>query len=401
MLNLIREIEGKLLDAMIAEGKSPEDESIKLEIQEWKLMKKKLAVVEKMSKALSGRIAELEKNFEEVIKGVDGNKAVIDGAILEYTQKKGNTTVKYKEAVDYALKMVNEAQKRVIEDFVTSVTKSGEIRNVLSITDPELEKYLIDLGDAKGGDMMSKIETAARAGFDRLPAQVKNAKKRVVKEGVTDNIAKVVKHLVSGFKRVFASFFKSMAKADKATASFLKAVKADPMMESDDTIIVSKTELTEMAASRKFTSGGMKSSEAKMLVKQFKAGEETYDMKDGRQFQAKKAVKGDMLEKGMIVLASYNSTNQGAQIYEVLGFTAPGDDSKPVYDTAKQAFKACKVASLRALSTLGRDERSQVYVKDLEDGDEGGWFYPYEGAWVRGSGAEKLSFTLVEEIKAK
>jgi hypothetical protein len=159
-------------------------------------------------------------------------------------------------------------------------------------------------------------------------------------------------------------------------------------------------ELLEMAASRKFSSGAMRSSEAKMLVKQFKAGEETYDMKDGRKFQAKKSIKGDMLEKGMIVLASYDANNQGAQIYEVLGFTAPGDDSKPVYDTAKQAMKACKVSSLRALSDVDANERSSLFVKDLEDGDSGPWFYPDRGAWVRGSGAEKLSFTLVEEIKS-
>lgn len=230
-MNLIKEMEGKLLDQIINEAKSPQDEAIKASITEWKLLQKKLAVVNKIAKAVTSRITELETGFEEVIKGIDGNKTVVDGAIIEYTQKKGNTTVKYKEAVDYALKMVNEAQKKVLEDFVKSVTKSGEIKNVLAVVDPDLEKFLIDLSSIDGTDMMDKIEDAARAGFDRLPKQVANAKKRVVKEGVGENIAKVVKNLVSKFKTVFRSVFKSIDKADKAASAFASAVKADPLKE--------------------------------------------------------------------------------------------------------------------------------------------------------------------------
>jgi hypothetical protein len=173
----------------------------------------------------------------------------------------------------------------------------------------------------------------------------------------------------------------------------LKAVKADPLKESTE-------ELAEMAASRSFTSGYMKSSNAKALVKAFKAGEETYEFKNGRSFKADKAIRGDKLETGMVVLASYDSTNQGAQIYEVLGFTDPTVElDDPKFKTAKEAMTACKVTSLKALSNLGQGEASKMVVKDLEDGDEGAWFYAYNGSWARGSGAEKLSFTLVEEVK--
>lgn len=233
MLQMIKEMEGRILDAVLAEGKSPQDESIKAAIAEWKLMKKKMAVIEKMSKAISDRIGELEAGFEEVVKQADGNTAVVDGAILEYTQKKGNTTVKYKEVVDYTLKMVNEAQKEVIEKFITTVTKSGEIRNVLSVTDPALAKYLIDLKDAGGDEMMSKIEKQARTGFDRLPKQVLGDKKKL-KEGVGDNVAKVVKSLVAKFKSLFGGYFKAVTKANKAAIALQKAVKADPLKESFD-----------------------------------------------------------------------------------------------------------------------------------------------------------------------
>lgn len=232
MMYLIKEIESKLLDQTINEAKTPEDESIKASIAEWKSLQKKLAVINKISKAVSSRITELESGFEEMIKEVTDNKAVVDGAIIQYTQKKSNTTVKYKEVVDYSLKMVNEAQKKVIEEFIKTVTSSGEIKNVLAVVDPDLEKFLIDLKGVEGTDMMNKIEDAARAGFERLPKQVANAKKREIKEGVADNIAKVVKNLARKLKTVFRSFFKSMDKAKKATDALVKAVGANPVKES-------------------------------------------------------------------------------------------------------------------------------------------------------------------------
>lgn len=231
MLNMIKEFEANLVDQIINEGKSPEDESIKLQVAEWKALKKKLAVIEKISKAVSGRIAELEGSFEEVIKDQSEKKAVIDGAIIQYTQKKGNTTVKYKEAVDYALKMVNEAQKQVLETFIKSVTSPGAIKDVLTVVDPELEKFMIDLKDAEGDELMNKIETAARAGFDRLPKQVSNAKKRELKEGVVKNIEKILKGIANRFRTIFSKFFKANQKADKAIEALLKAVKADPKAE--------------------------------------------------------------------------------------------------------------------------------------------------------------------------
>lgn len=232
MLNLIQEFEAKLVDQVINEGKSPEDESIKQQVAEWKALKKKMAVIEKISKAISSRVEELEVGFEEVIKEQKEKKAVIDGAIIQYTQKKSNTTVKYKEAVDYALKMVNEAQKKVLEEFIKSVTKQGTISDVLSVVDPELEKFLIDLKDASGDELMNKIETMARAGFDRLPKQIANAKKRDLKEGVIKNIEKVLKNIGARFRTIFAKYFKAEDKSKQAVDALLKAVKADPLKES-------------------------------------------------------------------------------------------------------------------------------------------------------------------------
>lgn len=225
-MNLVQSLESELLERILAEAKDSQDEAVKVAIAEWKEMKKKLAVVEKIGKAISAQIAELESGFSEVIKEVDGNRMVVDNAIVEYVKKKGNTTVKYKEVVEYTLNMVNEAQKEVIIKFMESVTKSGEIKNVLAVTDPELEKYLIDLGDATGEELMAKIETQARTGFDRLPKQIANSKKRELKEGVVKNIVTIAKNLASKFRVVFKSFFVADKKAKKAIDELVKAVKA-------------------------------------------------------------------------------------------------------------------------------------------------------------------------------
>ena len=164
--------------------------------------------------------------------------------------------------------------------------------------------------------------------------------------------------------------------------------------------------LKEMAAARRFSSGWIKSKDAKELVKAFKAGKATFDLTDGRKFKAVKRVLNNKLEAGMTVLASYNRYNQGADIYEILGWS---DTDKKYgegaikFKSIAEVFAAKKVKTLKALEDLdeGLPYGHSVYmvVKDLEDNDSGPWFYLYEGSWARGSGAEKLSFTLVEEIK--
>jgi hypothetical protein len=41
---------------------------------------------------------------------------------------------------------------------------------------------------------------------------------------------------------------------------------------------------------------------------------------------------------------------------------------------------------------------SYMVCKDLNDGQEGPWFYLHDARWSRGSGAEALSFVLMEEV---
>lgn len=164
-------------------------------------------------------------------------------------------------------------------------------------------------------------------------------------------------------------------------------------------------DLTEMAASYKFSGGAFGGAQGKQMVKAFKDGQETYEFKNGDTYKFVKSTASNKLEKGMVVMASYNSTNQGAQIYEIKGFSDAVEkygESGVKFDSIDAVFKANKVKNLKDLMALedkneyGR--HTYLVVKDLEDGDEGAWFYLYKGSWCRGSGAEKLTFYIVEKV---
>lgn len=169
-----------------------------------------------------------------------------------------------------------------------------------------------------------------------------------------------------------------------------------------------EAQVDEMADSHRFTSGGAKSDRAKALVAAFKAGKETYDMENGDRYEMKGRLNARQLKKGMIVMASYNSVNQGAQIYEIMGFT---DNDKSYgeggvkFDSLVELMKAKNVVSIRELEKMAMDDpRGYGYgfymvVKDLEDREEGPWFYFSGGRIVRGSGAEPLSFTEVRKVE--
>lgn len=115
-------------------------------------------------------------------------------------------------------------------------------------------------------------------------------------------------------------------------------------------------------------------------------------------------VNGRGLAKGMIVFASYNGNNQGAGVYEVLGFT---DDDQPYgeggvkFDTIADVLKAKNVKSLKALEEL--QDANPVYgcstclvVRDVATNESGPWFTLFQGRWSIGSSADPLSFVEVK-----
>ena len=166
----------------------------------------------------------------------------------------------------------------------------------------------------------------------------------------------------------------------------------------------------EMAKSSEFSSGFAKSPHARGKVAEFLAGEESYDFEVGgkkKSFIADGAIKGTELKKGDLVAARYNAYNQGMQLYEILGVTDNDEkygEGGVKFNSVKDCMKKNGVSSLKALeekqSEGGKEYGHHFYlvVKDLEDGDEGPWFYLFKGRWARGSGAEALSFVKVKEV---
>lgn len=156
----------------------------------------------------------------------------------------------------------------------------------------------------------------------------------------------------------------------------------------------------EMAKSREFKSGMMRDRDAIEKVSDFKHGAETFDIeKNGKTIKYKSSgvVSGNALKKGDIVTGSYNHYNQGMDLYEILGVT-DRDDEKPNYDSVKAVMQKYGVSSLKGIEELDNGDKIYLVVRDLEDGDEGAWFYVFKGRWCRGSGAEALTFTRAVEV---
>ncbi len=156
-----------------------------------------------------------------------------------------------------------------------------------------------------------------------------------------------------------------------------------------------KSFLSEMAISTKFYHN------TKDLVKAFKAGQETFEFKDGsKTFKFNKKITATTLEAGQIVLGS---TKNSAEVYEILGFAYDNNNGSNgiVYKTCKELLSSNKSSTLKGLEkdTVANGPRAYIVVKDLENKEEGAWFYIYEGNWCLGSSADKLSFCLIEEVK--
>jgi hypothetical protein len=135
------------------------------------------------------------------------------------------------------------------------------------------------------------------------------------------------------------------------------------------------------------------------------AGTKNVKLDNGDIYKAVKRLRAPALAKGMVVLAYYDAGNAGSDLYEILGFT--GDEEKygeggVKFDTAKEVYKNYGVKNLDTLEKHqdknGHGYSTYLTVKDLNRDESGPWFYAFQGRWSRGSGAEPLSFILMEKI---
>ena len=166
----------------------------------------------------------------------------------------------------------------------------------------------------------------------------------------------------------------------------------------------------------KLNSGYARNRESRDLVQSFLNGD-IYVKTSTGIYAAVESLRGNKLKKGMLVAARYNKYNQGLELYEILGLSDPmsegkGDaaEEKVKFDSVKDALASVDAKSIHEMARnqekMAKDAgvkntygfHSNLVVKDLDDGDSGAWFYPSEGRWCRGSGAEPLSFILVKKI---
>lgn len=137
-------------------------------------------------------------------------------------------------------------------------------------------------------------------------------------------------------------------------------------------------------------SGYTKSRKALDVVASVTKGGEDLELPNGTTFTSAGSVLASRLKVGMTVLATYNSSNQGADLVEIMGVIVEQNDNKTTRQSVKEALAAIGVTSLKSVPG---EYDIRLEVADVEDGDYGDWYYLYEGRFCRGSGAEPLSFT--------
>lgn len=158
-------------------------------------------------------------------------------------------------------------------------------------------------------------------------------------------------------------------------------------------------------------SNWLKSPKSTDAAKAVANGEDSVKLSNGKTYRATKRLTGKDIQKGQVVLARYNTYNQGVDICKILGVT--GDEEKYgaggiKFASVKDALRHYNVKTLPQLEALQDQNEygyhSYLYVEDMEDVESakakrGPWYYIDEGRWCRGSGAEKLSFMLMEEVE--
>ena len=154
--------------------------------------------------------------------------------------------------------------------------------------------------------------------------------------------------------------------------------------------------------------GCFKSRDFRNNIGDFAGGQTQLQTRNGKLFTANRRLLGKKLAQGQKVAAYCNQHNQHFAVYEILGFSdhevAYGEGGVK-FDSAQAALNHYAKRSLNDLfwyfdETQEYGHGVYLIVRDIETGDEGPWFPLDEGGrWTYGSGAEKLSFILVDEIQ--
>ena len=169
-------------------------------------------------------------------------------------------------------------------------------------------------------------------------------------------------------------------------------------------------QINEALELKQLQSGWMKSPRSVDAAKAVANGEEGVRLNNGKTYRAvKKSIPGASLKKGMILLGRYNQYNQGVDIFKLLRVQeeVQGEDEVvKTFNSVREALLHHNVKTLKQLEEV-LDEKKldlNLFVEDMEDVEKpqykkGAWYYLFEGRFCRGSGAERVSFALMEEYQ--
>lgn len=217
-MKLIREIDGIVILEGVTKHEKDVEASLELTIEDWKLLVKKIAILEKILKPLKEQVSVIEEALIPVAQEMEEQRRVINSAIITIKES-SKSTIKYKEVVTKALEIATADQKSVLNETINKLTTKS-VSTKLNILEPEIADFLVTLNQHVTAD-----ELLERLGdIDKLPRNIINKKKREGKiaEGLSDklpSIAKIfsdVKNILSfAFKSVYKKLEKSKKSADK------------------------------------------------------------------------------------------------------------------------------------------------------------------------------------------
>lgn len=124
---------------------------------------------------------------------------------------------------------------------------------------------------------------------------------------------------------------------------------------------------------------------------------------DKKQWRFLDEISWEELTPGMVFGATYKDTNAGFTVDKFLGYTGSEEkygEGGVKYQNSAELLEGEGVDSLDALEAKqGENEYGfHSYMVIEDEGKEGPYYYPFEGNWARGSGAEPLTFWTVEEV---
>jgi len=138
------------------------------------------------------------------------------------------------------------------------------------------------------------------------------------------------------------------------------------------------------------------------LTKDAQDAQDATDLNEATDLIPGDNVRADKLVKGKYYFAFHR--NGGSHFSDLFKFTGVSDaeqkygESGPVFDDLKSAKAKYNLKNIKDISNMdskanGREYGQHLYLcGEFEGGDAGCYYYPFGSSWVRGSGADRLSF---------